>query len=91
MRADHRERPINVVRRFGVKGNPTGAGLGKAIDQGIDRTHHQMYIDRRGHTVLTKRRANRRTKGQIWNVVVVHHVEVNNIGARFQNRVNFTA
>ena len=53
--------------------------------------HHQMHVDRRGDTVLAQRLAHHRADGQVRHVVIVHHVEVHEVGAGSQHGVDFLA
>src|SRR5450830_925143 len=70
-----------MVRSFGMESNDVGASLSKVRDDAVYRLHHQMYINNRiGHWAnrFTDQRADR----QVGNVMVIHHVKVNDICAR---------
>ena len=47
----------------------------------VDRLHHQVDVDAGGDAVVAKRLAHQRADRQVRDVVVVHHVEVNEVGA----------
>ena len=71
---------VDVLRRLGVKRDDVCAGLGKIGNDGIHRRHHKVHVDRNVHQ-RTNRRAHHRTDGQIRHVMVVHHVEMDEVGA----------
>jgi hypothetical protein len=62
----------------------------KSGDDAIDRFHHEMDIDGHGGVRLD-RRADERTDGEIGNVMVVHDVEVQEIGAGGDHRAHLLA
>ncbi len=66
------------------------ARLGEIRDDAIDRLHHQVDVDR-NRRVRPDRRADERPDGQVRNVVVVHHVEVEQVGAGGGHRAHFVA
>ena len=58
----------------------------KACAERVDRLHHQVHVDRHLRAVgvdrvLAQRRADHRAEGQVRHVMVVHHVEVDPVGA----------
>ena len=55
------------------------------------RLHHQVHVDRRGDAMPAQRLAHQRADGQVRHVVVVHHVEVDPVGAGGQHVVDFLA
>jgi hypothetical protein len=69
-----------------MKGDQVGAGLGEIGNDPIDRPHHQVDIDRRGDAIAAQRLHHRRAKGEIGNVVVVHHIEMHPVGAGRKHR-----
>ena len=59
-------------------------------DDAVDRLHHEVDVDRhRG--VRLDRRADERSDGEVRNVMVVHHVEVQEVGARGDHLAHFLA
>ena len=56
------------------------AGLGEVGHDAVDRLHHQVHVDRH-RRVRPDRLADQRPDRQVRNVVVVHHVEVDEVGA----------
>ncbi|KAG1246384.1 hypothetical protein G6F68_014663 [Rhizopus microsporus] len=68
-----------------------GTGLGEIRNDAVHRLDHQVHVDRRGHAVLAQGRADHRADGQVRHVVVVHHVEVDPVGAGGEDVVDFLA
>ena len=64
---------------------------GKVRDYPVYRLHHQVYVNWYRHPVLPKRLANQRTNGEVWDVVVVHYVEVDDLSAGFDYGINLLA
>ncbi len=68
-----------------MEGDQIGAGLGEVGDDAVDRAHHQVHIDRHRLAVALGVRADRladqRADRQVRHVVVVHHIEVDPVGA----------
>jgi len=57
------------------------ARLGELRHDFVDRLDHQVHVDR--HLYMgTDRGTDHRSDGQVGHVMVVHHVEVNPVGAR---------
>src|SRR5471032_1179717 len=77
-----------MVRRFRVEGDDVGASLGEVGDDAVDRLDHQVDIDRHLH-VRADRFAYQRADGQVGNVMVIHHVEVDHVGAVADNVAYF--
>ena len=77
---DQGDGAIDVLRRLGVERDDVGAGLRKVGDDGIHRRHHQVDVDRNIHQ-WADGRAHHRTDRQIRHVMVVHHVEMDEVGA----------
>ena len=78
--ADQLQRTVDVVGRFRVEGDDVGAGFGEVRDDAVDRLDHQVHVDRHLH-VRADRLAYQRADRQVRYVMVVHHVEVDNVGA----------
>ncbi|MCY1547785.1 hypothetical protein D9M68_838620 [compost metagenome] len=76
---------------FRVEGDVAGAGLDEVADDAIHRLDHQVHVDRRGDAVLAQRRADHRADGQVRHVVVVHHVEVDDVGTGGEHPVHILA
>ena len=74
------QRAINVIRRFGMKCDSAGTGLGKLGDHGIYGFYHQMDIDRRLDAIASKRFADHGAERQIRYAVIVHDIKVNLFG-----------
>ena len=55
----------------------------------LTRRNHQVDINGGGHTVVTEGLADHGSNGQVGDVMVVHDVKVHNVGAGFQNIVDF--
>ena len=79
-----------MARCFGVKSNNIGACLGKLRDNGVDRLDHQVHVDG-GIGVRAYGFANHRAHRQIWNVMVVHDIKMNPVGAGGDNVAHFFA
>ncbi len=63
-----------------MEGDIGGTGLGKVRNNAIHRLDHQVDIDRGGHTMLAQCFTDQRTDGQVGDIMVVHNIEVHNIG-----------
>ena len=74
-----------------MKRDVGGAGCGEVGHDAIDGTNHQMHVDRRRNAVFAQGLAHQRADRQIRDVMVVHHVEVDQVRAGGQYRVNFRA
>ena len=67
------------------------SGGGEVRNDTVDRLDHQMHVDRRLHAVLAERLAHQRADREIRHVMVVHDVEVNQIGAGREHRIHLFA
>ena len=74
-----------------MKADDRRARLREIRHDAIDRLHHQVHVDR--HASRAARSASHTSGpiGQIRNVMVVHHVEVQEIGAGVDHRAHFVA
>src|SRR5690606_4145535 len=68
--------------------------IGKGRCQRIHRLHHQVHIDRHGHTCASARMgleglADHGTKREVGHVVVVHHVKVDPVRASVNDAAHF--
>ena len=93
---DQLQRAVDMRRGVRVEGDDVGTGLAEGLGQRVDRLHHQMHVDRRRgsirfHGVLLQRLADHRAEGQVGHVMVVHHVEVDPVGAGGQHVLDFLA
>ncbi len=87
---DEADGAIDVLARLRVEADDVGPGAGEIGDDAIDRFDHEMHVDR----VLGERAdrlAHERPHRQVRHVMIVHHVEVDHVGARRQNRGHFIA
>ena len=88
MLADDRDRAVDVLARLRVEADVGGPGGGEVRHQAVHRAHHQVHVDRRPDAVLAQRLAHQGPDGQVGHVMVVHHVEVHEVRARGQYRVD---
>ncbi len=68
-----------------------GARFDEVTDDAVHRSDHQVCIDRRGDPVLAQRSADHRADGQVRHIVVVHDIEMHDVGAGGQDIVHFLA
>ena len=71
-----------------MEGDIGCTGFDEVADDAIDRADHQVHIDRRRHAIFAQSAANHRANGQVGHVVVVHHIEVDDVGTRGQHLVD---
>ena len=88
MVADQLQRAVHMAAGFGMERDDVGAGLGKHGHQAVHRLHHQMHINRYLH-MRPDGFAHQRADSEIGDVVVVHHVEMHQIGASGFNGPHF--
>ncbi|CAM2149145.1 hypothetical protein PT2222_210013 [Paraburkholderia tropica] len=88
--ADERQGAVDVVRAFRVEADEVRAGLGEVGHDAVDRAHHQMHVDGHVH-VRADRLAHQRADGEVRHVMVVHHVEVDPVGAGGDDVADFFA
>ncbi len=67
-------------RRLGMKRDVAGARRREIRNDAVHRSDHQMHVDRR-LDVLAQRLAHHRTDREIGHVMIVHHVEMDAVGA----------
>jgi len=82
------QRPVDVLRRLRVEGDEGGARVRELADDLVDRRNHQVDVNRRLNAVLAQGAAHHRADGQVGHVVVVHHVEVDRVGASSKHILN---
>jgi len=63
-----------------VKGDDVGAGLGEVGNDPVDGLDHQVHVDRRG-CQRADGGTDKGADGQVGDVMVVHDIEVNPVGA----------
>ena len=80
--ANQLQRPIDMACRLGMKRDVASPSFGEVNNHLIHRANHQVNVDRRCNTVITQRTTYHGTNGEIWHVMIVHHVEMHHIGAR---------
>lgn len=88
--ANQLERAIDMVGRFGVKSDEVGTGLGEISCQTVYRADHQVNIDRNAH-MRADGLTHHRPHGEIGHVVVIHHIEVDQVGASGLDGAHFLA
>ena len=71
-----------------VKGDIAGARLSKVPDQLINRAHHQVHIDIGGDAILAQGGTNHRSDREIRHIVIIHDIEMYNIGSCIEHRVD---
>ena len=64
-----------------MKSNHAGTGLGEIRNQAIDGLDHQMDINRSRDAVISQGLAYQWSDSQVWHVMIVHDIEMDNIGA----------
>ena len=73
-----------------MEADDRGARLGEVGDDAVHRLHHQMHVDRH-RRVRLERLAHQRPDREVGHVVVVHHVEVDHVGAGGDDRSHLFA
>ena len=66
---------------FRVEGDVGGAGLDKVADDAVHRFHHQVNVDRGLDAVFPQCLAHHGADGQVGNIMIVHDVEMHDVGA----------
>ncbi|MNE20922.1 hypothetical protein D3C80_1140650 [compost metagenome] len=74
-----------------MEGNVGRACFDEVADDTVDRADHQVHVDGCRHAVLAQGGADHRADRQVGNVVVVHDIEMHDIGAGGENVVDFFA
>ena len=78
-----------MVAGLRMEGDVAGTGCSEVANQPVNRLHHQMNIDGRCNTMPAQRLADQRPDCEVGHIVIVHHVEVNQIGTRREHGVHF--
>jgi hypothetical protein len=89
--ADQPDGAVDVLARLRVEGDPRGTRLREVGHDAVHRLDHQVHVDRRGDAVLAQRLAHQRADGQVRHVVVVHDVEVDDVGTGREHRRHLLA
>ena len=79
-----------MIGSFRVESDDIGTGFGEIRNDAIHGLDHQVHVDDgigHGADGFT----HQRTDGQVGNIMVVHHVKVNNIGAGGDHISDFLA
>ena len=87
--ADQPERPVRVLAGLRMDRDEIRAGGEKVPDQPIYRFHHQVDIDGRVHPTPAQRFEHQRADAQVRHVMIVHDVEMDQVGARGNHVVDF--
>ena len=85
-----------MIGGFRMKRNNIGTRLGKIRHDPVNRFHHQMHVNRHSAAIGTLRMrayrcAHHWTDGEIGHVMVIHYVEMNDIGTRVNHGTNLFA
>ena len=65
-----------------------GPGVREVLDDAVDGRHHEVHVDGRRDAVLAQGRADHGADRQVGHVMVVHHVEVDDVRAGGQRGVD---
>ena len=87
---DETEGAIDVLGSFRVKGDDGRARLCEVGNDPVHRPHHEVHVYRHRRERLD-RFTNDRPDGEIGNVVIVHDVEMYEVGARRNHGADFLA
>ncbi len=68
-----------------VKGNIGRAGLGKLGDDTVHGLDHQVYVQGCGDAVIAQGLDHDRPKRQVRDIVIIHHIDMDKIGAGLQH------
>ena len=87
---------MHVARGIGVKADVVRPRVGKRSGQSVHRLNHQVHVNRHGRTrrrfgVRLQGLADHGAKRQVGHVMVVHHVEMDPVGASGNDIAHFFA
>jgi hypothetical protein len=91
MLANQLDGSIHVLAGLGMKTDIARPGGREVRHDAIHRAHHQVHIDRHRYAAVLQSGAHHRPHSQIGHIVIVHHVEVDQIGAGGDHRIDFLA
>ena len=77
-----------MFRCFRVERNDIGTGPGEVRNDAVDRFDHQVNVDRHVNQ-RTDRRTDHGADRQVGNVMVVHDIEMDHVGACRDDMANF--
>ncbi|MNC57991.1 hypothetical protein D3C75_1076940 [compost metagenome] len=80
-----------MLRGFRVEGDVGGTRFDKVANDAVNRADHQVHVDRRSNAVLAQSGTDHRTDGQVGDIVIVHDIEVDDVGTRSQYLVDVLA
>src|SRR5712692_7190261 len=87
---DQADGAIDVLARLRVEADDVRPGASEIRNDPIDRSDHQVHVDyafgERADCL-----AHDRSHREVRDVMIVHHVEVNHVGSRCDNRSHFIA
>lgn len=82
VRLDELQGTVHVRRGLGVESDERCTGVREVSHDAVNGGHHQVHVNRFGHTVVPEPLAHKRANRQVRHEVVVHDVKVNNICPR---------
>src|SRR6266702_2692346 len=82
--ADEAERAVDMLGGLRMKRDYRGARLCEYRDERVDRLHHEMHVNRLGD-IGSDRLADERANREVRDIVIVHYVEMDEVGARLQH------
>ena len=85
MLADQTQCTVDMRTGFGVKRNVGGTRPCKIRDDPVGRLHHQANVNCRFDSKVPERLANHRSDRQVGDEVIVHDVEVDDVGTRVEH------
>ncbi|MNH16599.1 hypothetical protein D3C79_762450 [compost metagenome] len=86
---DQLHRTVQVLGRLRMNRNVISARLGKCLDHAVYGCDHQVHINRRGNSVAAQGLAELRAHGQVGHIVVIHDIDMDDIGSRSQHLLGF--
>ena len=85
------KRSVRMPARLGVERDVAGAGLCEVRNNAIDWLNHEVNIDRRFDAVVPQGVTNQRSNRQVRHEMIIHHVEMHDVGASIQYGVDVIA
>lgn len=80
---------VDMATGFRVKADDAGTCFCEIRYQAVDRFNHQMNVNWRGDAVFPQRLAHQWPDGEIWYIVIIHHIKMNPIRSSGQDRFDF--
>jgi hypothetical protein len=81
---------VDVRPGLGMHGDDIGARFGERVEEMIDGRDHQMDVEGQGR-VRAQRLHHHRADRQIGDIMAVHHVDMDPVGARGLDRAHLFA